>query len=100
MTKLEAWQAWCSTAGTERLADEFTLENSSHGKAFSFAWDAAHEACAKVAESLWQQFQDTKDAHERLSPEPFMPGRFGFDQSTIQQSRRIADTIRARSSGV
>ena len=22
MTKLEAWQAWCSTAGTERLADQ------------------------------------------------------------------------------
>ena len=52
MTKLEAWQAWCSTAGTERLADQFTLENSSHGKAFSFAWDAAHEACAKVCEAM------------------------------------------------
>ena len=52
MTKLEAWQAWCSTAGTERLADQFTLENSSHGKAFSFAWDAAHEACAKVCEVM------------------------------------------------
>ena len=50
MTKLEAWKAWCVTAGTERLADQFTLENSSHGKAFSFAWDAAHEACAKVCE--------------------------------------------------
>lgn len=54
------------------------------------------EACAKVAETLWQQYQDTKEAHERLSPEPFMPGRFGFDQSTVQQSRRIADAIRAR----
>ena len=52
MTKLEAWQAWCATAGTERLADPFTLENSSHGKAFGFAWDAAHEACAKVCESM------------------------------------------------
>lgn len=52
MTKLEAWKAWCTTAGTERLADQFTLENSSHGKAFSFAWDAAHEACAKVCEEL------------------------------------------------
>ena len=50
MTKLEAWQAWCATAGTERLADQFTLDNSSHGKAFSFAWDAAHEACARVCE--------------------------------------------------
>jgi len=50
MTKLEAWKAWCTTAGTERLADQFTLDNSSHGKAFSFAWDAAHEACAKLCE--------------------------------------------------
>jgi hypothetical protein len=36
MTKLEAWQAWCET--------EFTLEQSSHGKAFSFAWDEAAKA--------------------------------------------------------
>lgn len=50
MTKLEAWKSWCTTAGTDRLADEFTLENSSHGKAFGFAWDAAHEACAKVCD--------------------------------------------------
>lgn len=44
MTKFEAWQAWCATAGTEDLATEFTLEQSSHGKAFSFAWDAAVRA--------------------------------------------------------
>jgi hypothetical protein len=44
MTKLEAWQAWCATAGTADLATEFTLEKSSHGKAFSFAWDAAAKA--------------------------------------------------------
>ena len=50
MTKLEAWQAWCATASTGQLADQFTLDNSSHGKAFSFAWDAAHEACAKVCD--------------------------------------------------
>ena len=61
MTKLEAWQAWCATAGTERLADQFTLENSSHGKAFGFAWEAAHEACAKVCdqratEDNWEGF--------------------------------------------
>lgn len=53
MTKLEAWQAWCTTAGTADLATEFTLEQSSHGKAFSFAWDAAvqaeREECANVA---------------------------------------------------
>lgn len=58
--------------------------------------ESEREACAKVAESLWQQFQDTKNAHERNSLEPFMPGRFGFDQLTIQQSRHIATAIRAR----
>ena len=54
------------------------------------------EACAKVAERLWQEFQDTKNAHERLSPAPFRLENFGFNQSTIQQSQIIADNIRAR----
>lgn len=54
------------------------------------------EACAKVAGWLWQQFQDTKDAHERNSMEPFVPSQFGFDQSTVQQSKRMMDAIRAR----
>lgn len=44
MTKLEAWKAWSATAGTADLATEFTLEQSSHGKAFGFAWDAAAKA--------------------------------------------------------
>lgn len=57
---------------------------------------AEREACAKAAGWLWQQFQDTKDAHERNSLEPFMPGQFGFDQSTVQQSKRMMDAIRAR----
>ena len=57
MTKLEAWKAWFATTGTgDLLANQFTLENSSHGKAFSYAWDAAvlaeREACAKVCEDL------------------------------------------------
>ena len=39
MTKLEAWKAWCESAGTPDFATEFTLEQSSHGKAFSFAWE-------------------------------------------------------------
>ncbi len=54
------------------------------------------EACAKVAEKSWQEFRDTKDAHERLSPAPFKLENFGFNQSTIQQSQIIADNIRAR----
>jgi hypothetical protein len=54
------------------------------------------EACAKVAEKSWQEFRDTKDAHERLSPAPFKLENFGFNQLTIQQSQIIADNIRAR----
>jgi hypothetical protein len=44
MTKLEAWKAWGEIAGTADLATEFTLEQSSHGKAFSFGWDEAAKA--------------------------------------------------------
>ena len=59
MTKFEAWQAWCTTAGTEHLALESTMNQSSHGKAFSFAWDAAvkaeREECAKVCEAEGQR---------------------------------------------
>ena len=39
MTKLEAWKTWSASAGAP--GTEFTLEKSSHGKAFSYAWDAA-----------------------------------------------------------
>ena len=59
--------------------------------------EVEREACAKVAGWLHQQYIDTKDAHERHSPTPFKPSMFGFDQSTVQQSQRIADAIRARS---
>ena len=54
------------------------------------------EACAKVAGWLWQQFQDTKDAHERNTMESFNPHRFGFNLSAVQQSRQMMDAIRAR----
>ena len=43
MTKLEAWNKWCEEAHVTD-ATEYTLEKSSHGKAFSYAWDAAVEA--------------------------------------------------------
>jgi len=62
----------------------------------AFVAAAEREACARSAGWLWQQFQDTKEAHERNSPEPFRPEQFGFDQSTVQQSKRIMDAIRAR----
>jgi hypothetical protein len=44
MTKLEAWKEWSVIVHAERLSSQFTLDNSSHGKAFSFAWDAAQKA--------------------------------------------------------
>ena len=80
MTKLEAWKSWCATAGTDRLADEFTLENSSHGKAFSFAWDAAHEVCAQVCEAM-------------------RPTEREFDQRFYTACTLNANAIRNRSKG-
>ena len=62
----------------------------------NLAIEHEREACAKVAEKSWQEFRDTKDAHERLSPAPFKLENFGFNHSTIQQSQIIADNIRAR----
>ena len=49
MTKLEAWKKWCEqVAGMD--ATEYTLEKSSHGKAFTAGWDFAVEECVKVLE--------------------------------------------------
>lgn len=45
--KLEAWKAWCKQTSSNVGDDAFTLEKSSHGKAFSFAWDAATETQQK-----------------------------------------------------
>jgi len=50
--KLEAWKAWCKQTSSNVGDDAFTLEKSSHGKAFSFAWDAATEAQQKRVEEL------------------------------------------------
>lgn len=60
MTKLEAWQAWCAGAGTEQLADQLTLMKSSHGKAFSYAWDAAQRA---EQNRVWTQDHWTEYEH-------------------------------------
>lgn len=61
MTKLEAWHAWCTTAGTADLATKFTLEQSSHGKAFSFAWDAAVKAERKVCAEVCEDYDTGQD---------------------------------------
>ena len=85
MTKLEAWKAWCANGGTERLADQFTLENSSHGKAFNYAWDAAHEACAKVcddySEFRWSWWKARGDL---------------LDQGASDAADELAQRIRSR----
>ena len=61
MTKLEAWKAWNEAVGVGMEATEYALEKSSHGKAFSYAWDAAvkaeREACAVVCERLPETFR-------------------------------------------
>jgi len=44
MTKLEAWKAWHEAIGIGMEATEHALEKGSHGKAFSYAWDAAVKA--------------------------------------------------------
>ena len=85
MTKLEAWKAWCITGGTEQLADPFTLENSSHGKAFSYAWDAAHDECAKICETKsehwWAKWKHQADP---------------FDQGASDGADECAQAIRSR----
>ena len=60
MTKLEAWKKWCEEAHVTD-ATEYTLEMSSHGKAFSYAWDVAveeeREACAEIADKCMEDSQ-------------------------------------------
>lgn len=54
------------------------------------------EACADIADRYPRIYRETKDAHERLSPEPFLPSNFGFDFAVLHQAERIAHSIRAR----
>jgi len=59
---------------------------------------AQHErkACAEIADRLPRIYRETKDAHERLSPEPFKPSNFGFDLAVLQQAEKITHSIKAR----
>ena len=70
-TKLDAWRAWCAIAGTKSIASEFTLENSSHGKAFSYAWDAGtqaeREACAHLVASKPTANRETKQVLQQCA---------------------------------
>ena len=59
---------------------------------------AEREACALIADKSHRIFRDTKDAHDRNSPnsEPFNPNAFGFSVYAIEESLRITLAIRAR----
>jgi len=64
-------------------------------------WQVAErerEACALIADKSHRIFRDTKDAHDRNSPnlEPFNPNAFGFSVDAIEESLRITSAIRAR----
>lgn len=50
MNKLEAWTRWLEITNSSDGEDEVSLDRSSHGKTFSFAWDAAlDQALAEMA---------------------------------------------------
>ncbi len=60
------------------------------------AVEAEREACAEIADRLPRIYRETKEAHERLSMEPFKPSNFGFDFAVLQQAEKITHSIRAR----
>jgi hypothetical protein len=83
MTKLEAWKAWCESAGTPDLATEFTLEQSSHGKAFSFAWERGfvdgmqHQMRLSVEKTLeTEQAKEEPVAWRSTSPDGKLSNEF------------------------
>lgn len=53
------------------------------------------ERAAKISMDYYDTYKATKEAHERLSMEPFRPERFGFDLDKLHQCKRIANDIRA-----
>ena len=59
--------------------------------------EAEREACAQIAEALWQQYTDTKNAHYRNSSGIFNPAAFGLDMKKVILSESIAYQIRTRS---
>ena len=56
------------------------------------------QECAKIADKSHRIFRDTKDAHDRNSPnlEPFNHNAFGFSNYAIEESLKITLAIRAR----
>ena len=94
MTK-DQIMAWAREADINAVWDIY-VDLSQFERFAQLVAQAEREECASIAGELHQGFLDTKDAHERLSPKPFMPERFGFDHALIWQSQKIADAIRER----
>lgn len=65
-------------------------------KGFEDGAAAEREACAKMVESKWADFEELKAAHYRQTSEPFDPFRYHKDLSTIFMSRDLAAAIRER----
>jgi hypothetical protein len=63
MTKIEAWIKWCDAIPMD--GTEYMLEKSSHGKAFSYAWDAAVEAEREACAELCEEMEDRENPYER-----------------------------------
>ena len=69
MTKLEAWKAWHESLGIGMEATEHALEKGSHGKAFSYAWDAAVKAEREALVDIildYAERDDLSDSDESL----------------------------------
>ena len=73
-----------------------TVDGETLKRMIAEAVKAEREACAEIADRLPRIYRETKDAHERLSMEPFKPSNFGFDFAVLQQAEKITHSIRAR----
>lgn len=57
--------------------------------------DSALDEAAEIAGREWHAFSQTKEAHERNSPEPFRLNDFNFDWNKVTYSRDCMERILA-----
>lgn len=76
--------------------DELALIEMGWGYGYDAGVSAEREVCAEIADRLPRIYRETKEAHERHSPEPFKPSQFGFDYAELRQAESIAHAIRVR----
>lgn len=53
------------------------------------------ERCAEVAARYYTGVQETREAHNRHSDEPFRMEKFGFDPALFRYSHEIANLLRS-----